>query len=100
MASASSKIGALILTVPPILVGTAGLAIYKTDWRALLRSVVSGENARSRVVVLLFLLLNLKSLPLSWTVCPVSSTNTCVSRRKTLTCTTSFESSTPSSSTI
>ncbi|KEY72042.1 hypothetical protein S7711_00060 [Stachybotrys chartarum IBT 7711] len=67
MASASSKIGALILTVPPILVGTAGLAVYKTDWRALLRSVVSGENARNRVVVLLFLLLNLKSLPLSWT---------------------------------
>jgi hypothetical protein len=68
MASALSKMSALTIGVPSAAAGLAGYLAYATDWRALYHSLTSQPGAPTRLCVLFFILLNLKSIPLVWTV--------------------------------
>lgn len=72
MASANSKArtaGGLHLIGPvflPLTVGSVAYIISRVDWRIFF----TGPGRCRRIALLLFLLANWKSLPLSWTVGP------------------------------
>ncbi|KAH7325864.1 hypothetical protein B0I35DRAFT_448885 [Stachybotrys elegans] len=67
MASGISKLAALLFVVPPVAAGALGYTAWATDWKAVLQATISGPNARTRLLALLFVLFNLKSVPFSWT---------------------------------
>ncbi|PHH85943.1 hypothetical protein CDD83_10954 [Cordyceps sp. RAO-2017] len=70
MASAASKVGGLAVAVrllTPLALGSAGYAAWRVHWRAVLRSFVTGPGRSSRILLLLFLVLNWKNLPFAWT---------------------------------
>ncbi|KHN96540.1 capsule polysaccharide biosynthesis protein [Metarhizium album ARSEF 1941] len=70
MASASSKVGGLavaIRVVVPVALGSAGYAAYKINWRAAMHRFVTGPGRSSRILLLLFVVLNWKNMPLAWT---------------------------------
>ena len=71
MASAVRRLGALTLgtvVFGPLAVGTAGYAAVKVDWKAAIQSFVSGPGRTSRILLLVFVFFNWKSVPFAWTV--------------------------------
>lgn len=71
MASAIRKMGALTLgalVFGPVVAGSAGYAAWRVNWHAFARSFVSGPGRTSRLLLLLFVLLNCKNMPFAWTV--------------------------------
>ncbi|KAL2269204.1 hypothetical protein VTJ83DRAFT_4050 [Remersonia thermophila] len=67
-------VGTLSLFYPVFVpMGTAALAYaghraYQLDWRSILIKFLTGPGRTSRILLLFFLILNWKSLPLAWTV--------------------------------
>lgn len=48
--------------------GGAAYAIYKTQWKKVLTNYFTGPGRLSRILMLIFALLNLKNMPFVWTV--------------------------------
>lgn len=67
-------VGTLALFYPvfvPMSVATIAYAGHRAlyvDWRTLLTQFLTGPGRTSRILLLFFLVLNWKSLPLAWTV--------------------------------
>ncbi|KAK4104457.1 hypothetical protein N658DRAFT_492559 [Parathielavia hyrcaniae] len=67
-------VGTLALFYPVFVPMSAAAAAYAghralyVDWRRVLRQFVTGPGRTSRILLLFFLVLNWKSLPLAWTV--------------------------------
>ncbi|KAF5127444.1 hypothetical protein E5D57_008376 [Metarhizium anisopliae] len=71
MASASSKVGGLavaIRVIVPVALGSAGYVAYKINWSAAIQNFLTGPGRSSRILLLLFVVLNWKNLPFAWTV--------------------------------
>ena len=68
MASAVAKIRLLMPVVVPGLVGLAGFVAWKLDWAGVAQSLLAKEGRTRRVFIVASVLLNLKCLPLAWTV--------------------------------
>jgi hypothetical protein len=49
-------------------VAYAGHRALQADWRMLLSQFLTGPGRTSRILLVIFLVLNWKSLPLAWTV--------------------------------
>lgn len=56
-----------VLFVPTI-VGSAGIAAWKYDAQVVARNFVTGPGRTSRILLLIAIVLNWKSLPFAWTV--------------------------------
>ncbi|KAK7431760.1 hypothetical protein QQZ08_001700 [Neonectria magnoliae] len=70
MASAAKKLPGLSLVVPvfaPIAVGSMGYAAWRVNWIPLMQSFLTGPGRMSRILLLLFVLLNWKNMPFAWT---------------------------------
>ncbi|KAF5019414.1 hypothetical protein F66182_8586 [Fusarium sp. NRRL 66182] len=70
MASANKKVFGLSHVVPvaaPLVIGSAGYAAYRVNWVPLIKAFATGPGRSSRILLLLFVLLNWKSMPLAWT---------------------------------
>jgi hypothetical protein len=52
----------------PALVGGAGYAAVKVNWQRAIRSFATGPGRTSRLMLLFFVLTNLKNMPFAWTV--------------------------------
>jgi hypothetical protein len=71
-------VGTLALFYPVFLpmgaaaVAYAGHRAMYMDWRMLLTQFLTGPGRTSRILLLFFVVLNWKSLPLAWTVRPLS----------------------------
>ncbi len=69
-----ASVGTLSLFYPVFVpTATAGLAYlgYRStsiDWKSVLHQFLTGPGRTSRILLLLFVLTNLKSMPLAWTV--------------------------------
>lgn len=68
-AMSSSRIGGFALTIPiiSVAVGSMGYAAWRINWPALVQSFLTGPGRTSRVLLLLFIVFNWKTLPLAWT---------------------------------
>ncbi|KJK76396.1 hypothetical protein H634G_08287 [Metarhizium anisopliae BRIP 53293] len=70
MASASSKVGGLavaIRVIVPVALGSAGYVAYKINWSAAIQNFLTRPGRSSRILLLLFVVLNWKNLPFAWT---------------------------------
>ncbi|SPO06721.1 uncharacterized protein DNG_09415 [Cephalotrichum gorgonifer] len=67
--SASSKIGFWLMVpiIGPIAAAGAGYAAWKTNWQLLLKEFFTGPGRLSRILLLLFTVLNWKNMPFAWT---------------------------------
>lgn len=79
-AAAQKALGAVLRSplLVPLLTGTTGFAAWKYDWSRQVRAFVTGPGRLTRILLLLSILLNWKSLPFAWTVSltfPSASTN-------------------------
>jgi hypothetical protein len=69
-------VGTLALFYPvfvPMSVATlayAGHRAIQLDWRTLITHFLTGPGRTSRILLLLFVVLNWKSMPLAWSVSP------------------------------
>lgn len=67
-------VGTLALFYPVFLPASAAAIAYAghralyLDWRTLLMQFLTGPGRTSRILLMFFLVLNWKSLPLAWTV--------------------------------
>lgn len=52
----------------PVVVGSAGYGLWRVQWREAIRAFLTGPGRTSRILLLIFALLNLKNLPFAWTV--------------------------------
>jgi len=71
MASAVGKFGALFPLLVPAgaaAVAYAGHKAVHVDWKILLTNFLTGPGRTSRLLLIFFVLLNWKSMPLGWTV--------------------------------
>ena len=71
MASAVGKFGALFPLLVPAgaaAVAYAGHKAVHVDWKVLLTNFLTGPGRTSRLLLIFFVLLNWKSMPLGWTV--------------------------------
>jgi hypothetical protein len=74
MASAIGKFGKLF---PVLLPAGAAAAVYtghrvlQSDWQRWLYNFVSGPGRTRRILLVIFVILNWKSMPLGWTVRPL-----------------------------
>ncbi|KAH7149245.1 hypothetical protein B0J13DRAFT_621131 [Dactylonectria estremocensis] len=70
MASAAKKLPGLSLIVPiftPLAVGSLGYAAWRINWIPAMRSFLTGPGRTSRILAMLLVLLNWKSMPFAWT---------------------------------
>jgi hypothetical protein len=75
MAGAAKKMFGLsqvVTVVMPLVLGSAGYAAYKINWVPLLRDFLTGPGRTSRILLLFFIVFNWKSMPLAWTVSPIT----------------------------
>lgn len=75
MASGANRVDAFALLAPvvlPVTIGGAGYAAWKTNWKHLVKSFLTGPGRTSRILLLLFVVLNRKNMPFMWTVSQVS----------------------------
>jgi len=73
MASAVGKFGALFpVLVPAAAAGAVytGHRVLQSDWKLWLHNFVTGPGRTSRILLIIFIALNWKSMPLGWTVSP------------------------------
>ena len=71
MASAATKMGKLAIAGPvvvPAALGSVAYAVRDVKWADAIRRFFLGEGRTSRILLLLTVLLNLKNVPLGWTV--------------------------------
>jgi hypothetical protein len=67
----TSRTGGLSLVGPVFLPAAIGFAAYtalKINWNVALRNFLLGPGRNSRILLILFAVLNWKCLPLAWTV--------------------------------
>ncbi|KAM0555047.1 hypothetical protein ACHAPJ_006396 [Fusarium lateritium] len=70
MASANKKAFGLSHVVPiaaPLALGSVGYAAYRVNWGPLIKAFLTGPGRTSRILLLLFVLFNWKSMPFAWT---------------------------------
>ncbi|KAG9503074.1 hypothetical protein J7337_005912 [Fusarium musae] len=70
MAGASKKMFGLSHVVPvimPLALGSAGYAAYRVNWGPLVKAFLTGPGRTSRILLLLFVVFNWKSMPFAWT---------------------------------
>ena len=71
MASGANRVDAFALlgTVAlPLTVGGAGYAAWRTNWNELIKAFLTGPGRTSRILLVLFIIFNRKSMPFMWTV--------------------------------
>ena len=71
MAGANKKMFGLSHVVPvimPLALGSAGYAAYRVNWGPLIKAFLTGPGRTSRILLLLFVVFNWKSMPFAWTV--------------------------------
>jgi hypothetical protein len=71
MASAAARVGGMSLVTPvflPVAFGTLAYTAWTVQWRVFLREFFTGPGRISRILMLLFAILNWKNMPLAWTV--------------------------------
>jgi hypothetical protein len=74
MASAVGKFGALFPVLVPAAAAGAiygGRRIFQSGWQSWLHNFIAGPGRTSRILLILFIALNWKSMPLGWTVRPL-----------------------------
>lgn len=69
MASAAGAANRVLRVTGPILLPAVAYGAYKGNVLAMLQSFFTGPGRTSRVVALVVVLVNWKSLPFAWTVC-------------------------------
>lgn len=52
----------------PLVLGSAGYAASRIDWKTAVRTFLTGPGRTSRVLLLVFVLFNMKNMPFVWTV--------------------------------
>jgi hypothetical protein len=70
-AAATARVGGMSLVGPVFIPAGFGVIAYtawKVRWRIVLREFFTGPGRLSRILALLFVLLNWKSMPFAWTV--------------------------------
>lgn len=53
----------------PLVLGSAGYAASRIDWPTAVRNFATGPGRTSRILLLLFVIFNMKTVPFVWTVC-------------------------------
>lgn len=52
----------------PLVLGSAGYAASRVDWQTAVRAFLTGPGRTSRILLLIFVLFNMKNMPFVWTV--------------------------------
>ncbi|KOS22751.1 Uncharacterized protein ESCO_003531 [Escovopsis weberi] len=70
MSSTATKLGGLAVVVSAVstlAIGSMGYAAWKINWHSLVQSFLTGPGRASRIILLLFIIFNWKSMPFAWT---------------------------------
>ncbi|KAF4986204.1 hypothetical protein FDECE_16074 [Fusarium decemcellulare] len=67
MASATSKMSLAVSFFAPVAIGSAGYAAYRVHWITLMKAFLTGPGRTSRILLMLFVMFNWKSMPFAWT---------------------------------
>lgn len=71
MASAVGRAGGMSLVAPmfmPITAAAVAYVAWKVRWRVVAERFFTGKGWNSRILLLVFVVLNWKSMPFAWTV--------------------------------
>lgn len=52
----------------PLVLGSAGYAASRVDWQKAVRAFLTGPGRTSRILLLVFVVFNMKNMPFVWTV--------------------------------